>query len=204
MKGNGWSSSACHHGQHGNSKMKPFHSSFPLISYEAFCSLCTYFASGFNPSLQDYLYSPMEGAKLKKCLLPASMLLCSYSQRTVTLLCPLVLRWDTGSDVCERLWASALSECTFVTTPHKRATHHVKQVCVQWKSIMLWCIDSYHLDSWPVTERRFGSRDSRLCWVFLWLPLKMRPDLCGPYPLGMTAHVKICSHRHPGSTRYRV
>lgn len=43
-----------YHMQHGNSK-KPFISAF-LISYEGFCFLCMYFASGLNKSLQNYLY----------------------------------------------------------------------------------------------------------------------------------------------------
>lgn len=59
-----------------------------------------------------------------------------------------------------------LSECTFVMAPHKRATHHVKQGCVQWKSIMLWCIDLYHLDSWQVTERWFWGWDFGPCLIF--------------------------------------
>lgn len=51
-----------YHMQHGNSK-KPFISAF-LISYEGFCFLCMYFASGLNKSLQNYLYFWMEDAKL--------------------------------------------------------------------------------------------------------------------------------------------
>lgn len=139
-----------------------------LPSYQlwAFCSLCICTASGLDVSLQNYLYCKMEGAKLMKCLFDSQRpsIVTAKGQWHCYVLW--FLRWDTVSGVCGRVRGSALSECTFVMALYKRTTHHVKQGSVQWKSIMLWCIDSYHLDSWQVTERCFWGRDSGLCLIF--------------------------------------
>ena len=125
----------------------------------------------------------MEGAKLMKCLFNSQC--CSKATAKGQWHC-YVLGFKTGHRQGTQRFP--LSECTFVTAPHKRATHHAMQGCVQWKSIMLWCIDLYHLDSWQVTERCFGGRDLGLCLSFI--RDQGRFMWSGPYPVGMMARTK--------------
>lgn len=87
------------------------------------------------------------------------------------------VRWDTGSSVRGGVRGFTFSECTFVVAHYKRATHHVKQGCVQWKSIMLWCTST---SGFLASVRKTVWRH-RLCALFdyLRLSLRMRPDV--PY-----------------------
>lgn len=119
---------------------------------------------------------------------------------TMTLLSALVLRWDTGSGVC---WAVRGTQWMYYS---ERATHHVERGCVQWKSIMLWCIDMHHLDSWQVSEDGLEAETLGFVWFsvtsirdearFMW-SVPTGDD--GTHESTMTAH----RHRYLASATYK-
>lgn len=71
IKGNAWSSCACHTAWEFQEEALP--EFLPSYHLSALCSLCIHAASGLDMSLQNYLYYGIEGVKLMKCLLTASV-----------------------------------------------------------------------------------------------------------------------------------
>lgn len=71
IKGNAWSSCACHAAWEFQEEALP--EFLPSYHLSALCSLCIHAASGLDMSLQNYLYYGIEGVKLMKCLLTASV-----------------------------------------------------------------------------------------------------------------------------------
>lgn len=119
---------------------------------------------------------------------------------------------SSGCKMGHRQWCLLESQrlCTqwmyFCDGYSERATHHVEQGCVQWKSIMLWCIDMHHLDSWQVTEDGLEAETLGFVWFSVsfikdeaWFMWSVPTGDDGTHENKRTAH----RHRYLGSARYK-
>lgn len=164
-------------------------SSFLLIGRESFCALCAHAASGSDVSLRNYLCYKTEGVKLMKCLLNIQRSSGgSHNDGVMWLRFKDETQAAASAAESERFHARWMYVCGGPSQKSHTSCQTRPRTMEQHYAGMYRLVPSGFLasDREPVRRRRL-----RLLSDFLGLSLRAVPDVCGRYPSGVMAHMKI-------------